>query len=53
MSIPPFPANDRPFFGALQDMRESLAPYLPALAWFDFDAGIAPTNPTHVATGSL
>jgi AraC-like DNA-binding protein len=44
MSIkPPFPI-DRPFFGTVQDMRESLLHYLPAVAWLDFDAGAGATN---------
>jgi AraC-like DNA-binding protein len=39
MSIKPPSPIDRPFFGAVQDMRESLLLYLPAVAWLDFDAG--------------
>jgi AraC-like DNA-binding protein len=35
---------DRPFFGAVQNMRESLLHYLPAVAWLDFDAGTGATH---------
>lgn len=39
MSIKAPAPIDRPFFGAVQDMRESLTLYLPAVGWLDFDAG--------------
>jgi AraC-like DNA-binding protein len=44
MSVKPPSAIDRPFFGAAQDMRESLLLYLPAVAWLDFDAGAGATH---------
>jgi AraC-like DNA-binding protein len=44
MSIKPPSSIDRPFFGTVQDMRESLLHYLPAVAWLDFDAGAGATH---------